>query len=113
MSHRPVDGQFRADAHADHHEADLVDFAIAEDTTQVVLNNGVKDGEKGHEATYEQEDVGSGKEAGQHADGALRGKGAKKYRTRGSSLGVAVRQPNVQAGKSGLDADSEEDERRS
>ena len=51
MGERAVDGKLGADSDSDHHEADLVDHAVAENAAQVVLDNGVEDREHGHDGS--------------------------------------------------------------
>ena len=96
VSDRPVDGQFRADAHANHHEANLVDFAVAEDTTQVVLNDGVENRKARHDRTDINQQFRPGKAAGQRIHRHFGGKGAEENGPGGSGFRIRIRQPVVQ-----------------
>ncbi len=64
------------------HEADLVDHAVGQHPAQVVLDDGVEDGEAGHDGADVDQELGARKAAGQGVDRHLGGEGATGTRCR-------------------------------
>ena len=117
MGDGAVDRHLGAEPDPHHHEAQLVDHAVAENPTEIVLDHGVEDREGRHQRADVEQDLDThelyaGKGPGEGIDGDLGGKGAKKDRAPPGGLGICVGEPAVQKRKGTLDADGEEDQGR-
>ena len=105
---RAVERGFGADADADDHKAQLVHQAVGQDAPQVVLDDGVKDGQHGHGRADPDELFDAGEGARQGIDRGLGAEGSQKDRAGGRGGGVAVDQPGVQQREGALDAEGAE-----
>ncbi len=112
VGHSAIDGQVGANAHPDQHEADLVDHAITEHTTHVVLDHRVEDREGRHGAPDQDQRVLAGEHHHKAVDGALRREGAKPNGARGRGLWIAVHKPGVHQREACLGTEPQEDEPR-
>ena len=107
MSDGTVDGESGTDTDTNHHEADLVNQAIGQDSSQVILNNCVEDRESRHGPANEYQLFGPGEGSGQSVDCSLGGKCRKKNGAGDGRLGVGIGQPRVQKRPGTVNADTD------
>ncbi len=110
VGHGAVDGKGRTQADAHHHEADLVDHGVGEDPAQVVLDDGVEDGEHRHGDPHPDQELRTREGPGQGVHRHLGGEGGKEDGARGCCLRIGVHEPVVQERESGLDAEGQKNE---
>ena len=108
----PLTASADADADARHHEADLVDHAVAEHAPQVVLDDRVEDREARHDDADVDEQLGAREAPRQRVDRHLGGEGAQEDGPVGVASGYASVSQLWSSGKPGLDAEGEEDQPR-
>ncbi len=110
MRGRAVEGQFAADADADHHETELVVEAVGQHAAQVVLDHRIEDGERRHGGADGNEDLGAGIAAGQGVDRELGRERREHDRAAWCGLRIGVLKPVVQQRKGALDPECQEDQ---
>jgi hypothetical protein len=110
VSDGAVEGQLRADADADHHEAELVVEAVGEHPPQVVFDHRIEDRKRGHCGADRHQNFGAGVSPRQRIDGHLRGEGRQQHRAGHGRFRVGVGQPGVQQREGALDAERQQDQ---
>ena len=109
MRHRAVDRQFGTDADGHDHEAELVVQAVGKNPPHVVFDHREKHRERRHQATDDDQQVGSRKAPRQRVDGKLRGEGREHHRADDGGLRIGVLKPAVQQRERRLETESDQD----
>ena len=92
------------------HEPDLVDQAVGQDASKVVLNDRVEDGEHGHGGADVDEDFGACVATRQSVNGELGGESAKEDGAGRGRFRISIGQPVVQERERALDSEGEKDQ---